>query len=513
MPTNKQATSVQSARGGFSPGLQTEHMVIADDVVSISEAWPRAAIDKIESKSARAFAYAVRASLGRGPSRESEADHWRNQVRTSRELATAFGDGRIDRSRVAESVPGKALLAHADVLAHVDEKRWSMIRDVTPYTDGRVSVTARSMHQTYASANDPAIDKDVASLVERREQQRGSRIEFGVYTRHGSRDKTAWISPVNLRGVRAGEMQLARFPDAEAARLYLRDETKHAKLVERVEECKQALSITPGDVRNADNRDRVGDDYRHGEDATVERFRQEFGFRSVDLGKDGSQATLNATYDALHDLAHITGMKPRDLSLHGKLALSFGARGAPGQFTESARYSPKRHAILLAQEAGPGSLAHAWMRALDDHMRQRQNEKSASLRNATEFGTVARVLEQKTEAVRRSVRADAGRRPAWADRQELVARAFEAHVAERLAAEEQVNDFLVNVKPETEFKNDKAAAVYPYPTQEEVAKLSPAFDAELEHAREHLQAPEQNVALETTPAPHRERDTGPELSM
>lgn len=509
---------IGGARKDLVAKRESAHWVVADDVTSITEAWPRADIDRSESKESRAFAYALRSQCGRGPSHWREAERWRDQVRGARDLSELYRAGLVTRERVAESVPGKALLAHADVLSSLNEKHWSAVRDVTPYTDGRVSVKAHSVRKTYESASDPAIANDIEALAELRKREHGG-VEFGVFRSRNAADKTAWISPINVRGIRGGEMRLAQFDDVASARAYLRDDTKRAKLVERFDQLKQKITLTRDDVRMTANRERVGNDYRRGRDVSPERFQREFGFRGVEFGNWVQQGgagkerqwLLNTTYDALRDLASVTGLKPHDLSLRGNLALAFGARGHGGKSAAAAHYEPGRKVINLTRDNGPGCLAHEWLHALDDHLRGPSDGRPTPLAlHATAFDKVIEAIKKDApELIQRSLRADAGRKPYWTDVRELAARAFETHVVERLESEGRVNDFLANVRPPESFSEDKAIGVYPYPTQEETAKIAPSFDATLEVAREQLQAPERAIEAAIKTA----RDRGPEWSM
>lgn len=101
-------------------------------------------------------------------------------------------------------------------------------------------------------------------------------------------------------------------------------------------------------------------------------FQKTFNFRGGQFGnwqtnKDG-QTSLNHAYDALHDLAGVTGIKREHLSFNGKLGMAFGARGTGGKDSAAAHYEPDTKIINLTKMNGAGSLAHEYWHALDNHL-------------------------------------------------------------------------------------------------------------------------------------------------
>lgn len=68
--------------------------------------------------------------------------------------------------------------------------------------------------------------------------------------------------------------------------------------------------------------------------------------------------------EALTDLADVTGLHPKDIALDGKLGLAIGARG---KGNASAHYEPSTQVINLTRASGVGALAHEWGHAFD-HM-------------------------------------------------------------------------------------------------------------------------------------------------
>ncbi len=122
------------------------------------------------------------------------------------------------------------------------------------------------------------------------------------------------------------------------------------------------------DYSYLDSVDRSGPERRKG-NVSTDDFQNAFGFRGGQFGnwqtnKDG-QTSLNHAYDALHDLADLTGLSPKDVSLGGKLAIAFGARGTGGENSAKAHYEPNGSVINLTKMKGAGSLGHEWFHALD----------------------------------------------------------------------------------------------------------------------------------------------------
>lgn len=92
-----------------------------------------------------------------------------------------------------------------------------------------------------------------------------------------------------------------------------------------------------------------------------------FGLRGVEFGNwmedAASQVHVNRCAEAFVDLAETLGLRRQDVSLNGRLALAFGARGSGAA---AAHYEPGKTVINLTKLGGAGTLAHEWAHALDD---------------------------------------------------------------------------------------------------------------------------------------------------
>lgn len=116
-----------------------------------------------------------------------------------------------------------------------------------------------------------------------------------------------------------------------------------------------------------------------GKHAGKEEFLS-LGIRGVEFGlwmsDADAQSALDQCYHALCDLAYVLDIEPHDISLGGKLALSFGARGYGEVLAD---YKAKQQLITLPNGNGNGFLAHAWVYAVDEYFRQVFNESLSQM--------------------------------------------------------------------------------------------------------------------------------------
>lgn len=101
--------------------------------------------------------------------------------------------------------------------------------------------------------------------------------------------------------------------------------------------------------------------------AKPEDMVKNFNFRGVEFGNyvndDNGKHHLIKASEAFQDLADVLGMKDKDISLNGRLAMAFGARGKGGAL---AHYEPMSKVINMTRDAGAGTLAHEWGHGLDN---------------------------------------------------------------------------------------------------------------------------------------------------
>ena len=290
------------------------------------------------------------------------------------------------------------------------------------------------------------------------------------------------------------------FSDSESAFQY-----KDAHL-EEIDDCFAAMKDLPNE-RGEENMPRSGEAYRTG-DVSPDDFLKAFGFRGVEFGNyvEGArrQKDLNDAYDALMDLAKITGLPSRALSLGGKLGLAFGARGRGGKNPALAHYESMNTVINLTKKRGAGSLGHEWFHALDN-MLAREHEKGISeFFSENSYGISHVELKEamidlrsaiaiKTGLIDRSARLDKFKeKPYWGTTREYMARAFESYLKGKLAEAGIHNDYLVNVLDEETWKQ-RTKAPYAYPTEKERERIQPCFDKLFENVKQRAEG--ENIVL------------------
>ncbi len=120
-------------------------------------------------------------------------------------------------------------------------------------------------------------------------------------------------------------------------------------------------------------------DHRQGRDVDTKDFVDTFGMfpGGIDFGNWVNQseraAHLNAIYDAMYDLADVSGISPKMLGLGQKLKMAIGAQGRGGR--TAAHYYPNLNEINLTKTKGDGSLGHEWQHGLDWNLKQEANGK------------------------------------------------------------------------------------------------------------------------------------------
>ena len=203
--------------------------------------------------------------------------------------------------------------------------------------------------------------------------------------------------------------------------------------------------------------ERVGEDYRKGEDITAEQFREQFGFRGVQFGnwtnQKDRQAALNNAFDSFMDLAKILGISPRAVSLNGELGIAFGARGGGGA---KAHYEREEVVINLTKTMGAGSLAHEWWHALDNYFARRGNVKLGMVTEGKGIAMRGELRKAYDKLVSDTENSDYHRRSRdagasyWGTRREETARMFAMWVFDEISKKGERNSFLTDNDPAAE---------------------------------------------------------------
>lgn len=165
------------------------------------------------------------------------------------------------------------------------------------------------------------------------------------------------------------------FQDEQEAKAALR-KAAEGRFTEKRASAKAKREATLARAKGAvadDGYRRNGPDWRTGRVVAGNDYLQDFALRGGEFGlwvnQVERQEVLDRGYDAFRDLAEIYGWTPESLSLGGKLAIAFGARGRGGW--AAAHYEPGREVINLTKPSGEGCLAHEWAHALDHYLGNR----------------------------------------------------------------------------------------------------------------------------------------------
>ena len=323
------------------------------------------------------------------------------------------------------------------------------------------------------------------------------------YTQIIEKEVNAFVVKIKVRGI-GQPIEVKRFP-IEGERYSRERSLNYKKMMDessqwaKSEECKQisdeiaqnALSAkkTSGKVKiktETDKmRERVGEDYRSGRDITTNELLDTFGFRAIEFGnyvnQKERQSFLNNIYDSLMDMSKILGISPKGLSLGGKLAIAYGARG---KSAASGHYEPYKNVINVTKTSGNGVFAHEWMHALDYYF---SNFNTENIYSSAPHATSGEYKSDIRDEVKSSFdnlmsvikASDYYKRAValneyYSSDTELAARALQDYIIGKLEEKGQVNDFLSNhITPEEWSGSEKT---YPFPSEKEVESIGEAFN-------------------------------------
>lgn len=526
---------IGGARKDYASEYRNNFHDFSDDDISnmpLSKIWPEPDWEKLASEGFDAwllgFIHASRDSIPRKPTGRYSCGALRyvEGVKGLRHLCVKILTGEFTKEKVQkklEETP-KLFLDIAPKIAmymacgHEVSFKETYMRDVTlsmfegvrgrfekTLIDGtiafgrmkeRISITADSREEALSQLNDTVVEKREALENTSGEKTR----DAGKFTIWSYRDK-----PGIYIGRKFGSewISVFEFPGGtpiEEVRTFFK--THQGEIAERFEKYKTIPS-----ERNELNKDRKGPDFRGGRDITPDEFQETFGLRGVEFGnwieQKLRQESLNRTYDAMLDLAFVLGVSPKDLSLGSTLALSFGSRGKGGINAPSAHYEPGRMVINLTKKNGPGSLAHEWFHAFDNwafrnlggnpnvegpYMSEKFGRHSGQEMGKL-FGELSKAI-QNTGLKKRSEKLDKRRTsPYWSTSVEMSARSFESFVKSRLSECSRSNDFLVNIKGQSEYLGELAKnlwegrspdEMYPFLVGDEIPKVASIFEEMME---------------------------------
>jgi soluble lytic murein transglycosylase-like protein len=412
--------------GRHAGGMKSLGEVTDADIEAkpLSKIWPKESIDAIEDKGKAAVAQTLRDLIAdhyRKPRQSYKKRTWLANVKKVLELAgkgltpATFRDEEIERGSDVLGNP----VAKATLLESIDREQWGRIGDVEVLfnqellegeTDadvqlgrgkgklyGYVVVDIDGKRNVLTIGEKPAegvqrayiprlmaLDKVLPDMVQRvnyhlsekpapetkgeKPAERLTKESFRVYGWKYPNGRKPWF--IQRRGSRLEE-PLFGFDSSKEANAFLNDHLED--VISKYREATAKYRVREEETRNAENRPRVGQDWRKGKDATPEDFTETFAPKGVEFGKWVSQGKdakerqgfLNLAYDSLRDLAAILNVPPKALFLNGELGLALGSRGF-GKF--SAHFEPGNVVINLTKTRGAGTLAHEWFHALDSYL-------------------------------------------------------------------------------------------------------------------------------------------------
>ncbi len=230
----------------------------------------------------------------------------------------------------------------------------------------------------------------------------------------------------------------------------------------------------------------------------------DIGLRGLQYGNsvtdDERKHHLQKSAEALADLADMTGLPDRAISLDKSLGLAIGARGKGNAL---AHYEPMSKVINLTRNGGVGSLAHEWGHALDNYLAggnvdtkgvgafmsaesSRFSPRSIE-RGYSDPDPVGEAMYKLREAFSSSgfdsrlrvtmkeMGMSSKQMDYWNSAEEKFARCFERHVQHKLQTSDRENTYLVGLRK----------VGHPlWTTDEEAKHLAPYFDNLLKAVKE-----------------------------
>lgn len=447
---------------------------------------------------------AMRDIIPSKPQKSWKLKEWASKVKTVRELSKMMLDGKLSLAQIKEkmgeysmSLSGLAqtmeLYSALGYPAFTKAKGWSVRESrISKRIDGEI----QDIGNRWMAASGEEFGKDfdtkeqaidyICSKIAIDETTNGKKeVRFDVFriTKTGEiviGKKIAAGKFINLKG---------GFKTGNEARLYMANNSDEILAL-----YEKKKDVPP--ERRSTNDPRRGEDYRKGEDVSVEALAKTFGFRGIQFGNYVEQKRraedINNAYDAMKDMATILGVPDDALSLEGTLGLAFGARGG-GNFA-AAHYERGQTVINLTKKSGAGSLAHEWFHAMDHNFGKRRDGKDVYITESAyiptkeirkevtdAFADIVKAIK-KTGIVQRSESIDKTRtKDYWSTDIEMAARSFEAYIIYKAGQKDASNDYLANVVGEDAWNasrdESKDNSSYPYPTDKEMSEtIAPAFD-------------------------------------
>lgn len=247
------------------------------------------------------------------------------------------------------------------------------------YMQARNDIPVKEMEQASMSAFKEAKAIEKASISKNIASNPATRAWIAL----GSR----FFGVVNWRSYKGSDVFSGHVTNAKQGNIkdWSWSEKEHATVKKA---SKKAIAFQ---IKVAENFDRKGG--RTISANSTSALKSAFNLRDVQSGnwvlKDPKSAEFHVqrAAEAFSDLADIVGAENEHVSMNGRLAVAFGARGVGNAgFGGSARasYEPIHRVINLTKMGGGGCLAHEWFHALDNLIIEAEGGESSKASYATE---------------------------------------------------------------------------------------------------------------------------------
>ncbi|CAA6807258.1 MAG: Unknown protein [uncultured Sulfurovum sp.] len=200
---------------------------------------------------------------------------------------------------------------------------------------------------------------------------------------------------------------------------------------------------------------RIGDDYSKGVNVSQEELL-ELGAAGIEYGvttlakKGEAREKINMLHDAIKDMAKVLKMDTSDLLLAKGLSISLGGRGIGGRNAPKAHieYTEPFPVINLTRHSGDGSLAHELIHGLDFHTNKivTTHKGDAEDKFIDAKSSLLSALKE-TDMYEHSSNKDAfKKKDYWSTDHEMLARAGESWLLDKIEEKGESNAFLVSIE-------------------------------------------------------------------
>ena len=192
----------------------------------------------------------------------------------------------------------------------------------------------------------------------------------------------------------------------------------------------------------------------------AEDLKRVFGFRyvnvDINLDADHEQDMLNISYDTFRLLARVIRQPMQSIGLDGNLTLNIGLRKM--EFRTGACYVQKLRALNFKSRAEYKHVAHEWLHGFDHYL----SYVTGHQRTRDALRLVGNAIQNTPFEERSKMAAVANNSTYWQEPDEMLARAFEIYVKDRMQELGENDEHLVSLfrgNPYPDFSNEKDAGI------------------------------------------------------